>query len=322
MHEILVDSAANGVFAIEVDILHNLNVERIVVVGMGNIGSRIALMLLQSGLPPSMLTIIDGDTVESHNVSNQLCGKRLGVAKVEGFRSVVAGLLGIETAEKITSYKMFLGAEDIDLALQLAICKNSILIMAIDNTACAMPLYNNIIRDVPSIYMVMAANFSRYLRSNNGAGAIGAVSMMTNSGYFKAFFEDFYLSGKEVQLTDENACRQPNAALPGQIVANLAVSRLINYLRRKASKLPHEISNDPRAMAITTGRYYTTSFVDGMEEVVTVPFEDAVVDVLVNLHTLELTPRLRENSRMKTKIVEQLIENSNEQSNEQSHSAQ
>ena len=70
-----IDDSASGVFVVETK-----ENQRVVVVGVGNVGGKVVLSLLAAGVPPSQIIIIDFDTIESHNIANQLNGCMLGIA--------------------------------------------------------------------------------------------------------------------------------------------------------------------------------------------------------------------------------------------------
>src|SRR3990172_12168799 len=65
----------------------------VTIVGVGGLGSFAALALAKMGV--GTLTLVDGDTVEEHNVANQLYGpEQLGLLKVEACRDNLRRLNG------------------------------------------------------------------------------------------------------------------------------------------------------------------------------------------------------------------------------------
>ncbi len=301
----MIETSANGVFVIDMQLLEQQGINGIVVVGMGNIGSRIALLLLQSGILASQLTLIDGDTVEPHNLANQLCGAVTGIPKVEGFKNTVAAVLGENVADKLTLKPIFLG-EDNDSCMideQIYLLNDKLVIFAIDNTECVRVIYNEIVQ-YATIPMIMFANFSRILRKNNGAGGIGAVTVLPGSMYYRDFFNAFYLGGKEYKEGDENACRLPNAAIVGQDVATLAVKRIVNWSRFLGDKLPNEVTVSQEAMATAVGQDFK---VDENGDITTFPFSRSIINTKIVLATGELT-LVRTTAGTDTSAIE-LIEN-------------
>ncbi len=301
MNLVEMNTSANGVFSIDVEALKKCGVDEqksdvderksgadgILVIGIGNIGGKIADLLLRSGLPPTMLQIVDGDTVEAHNIPNQLCGTVEGVPKVTGFKRAIATTLGRSTGEAIVSHKLFLGSDEYPIQRQIEMCENKIIVFAIDNTECVKDIYNNIISKAENIPLIIVGNFSRFLRAKKGSGAIGAVTMLPGKGYYRSFFNNFYQNGKLYKEEEPSACRLPNASFAGSVVANLLVGRLLNYLRSLNEQLPIEVINSPEAMAYAVGQNLT---VNEDEEVTTYPLEHSVVNLTVNLHTGIITP--------------------------------
>lgn len=284
-----VNTSANGVFSIDLEVMVAEGITGVTVVGLGNIGSKIADLLLRSGLPPAMLRLIDGDTVEAHNISNQLCGSTVDLPKVVGFKKNVIRSMGKATAEEIETHTFFLGidSEDYPIQRQINLCENQILIFAIDNTECTKDIYNKILSKAVNIPLIIAGNFSRFLRATKGANATGAMTMLPTNAYYKSFFKAFYEGGRLHKDEEPSACRIPNASYAGSMVANMVVGRVINYLRFISDNLPTDVISSPEALAYAVGQNMS---VNEDEEITTYPFEHSAVSLTINLHTGQQTP--------------------------------
>jgi len=76
----------------------------LVVVGAGGIGSFLVLSLAKMGF--TSITVYDADTIEEHNVDNQLYGpKHLGMTKVAALAEVCMELSGVEITPKNEWFK-------------------------------------------------------------------------------------------------------------------------------------------------------------------------------------------------------------------------
>lgn len=272
----LIDDSASGVFVIETK-----PGQKVVVVGVGNVGGKIVLSLLAAGVPPNQIAIIDFDTIESHNVANQLNGCVLGIAKVDGLRSTVRHLYGDDVANAILTYQNALGEEDESFPLdaQRDLVQDSILILAIDSPNGMKNIYNNVLlHATPDI--VCAANFSKIYRDDNGNNAVGKITLMPDKIYYRAFCKSFADSALEISREDTiPACKQPNCSLPGELASALLVQRLMMFLRYRTGTLPASITNDVDALTGATGIVYEeTEFIDenGDDWVNYIPVKPAV----------------------------------------------
>mgnify|MGYP002359529785 FL=1 len=272
----LIDDSASGVFVVE-----TREGQKVVVVGIGNVGGKIVLSLLAAGVPPGQIVIIDFDTIESHNIANQLNGCLLGIAKVDGLKSTVRHLYGDAAADAILTYQNALGEdnEDFPLDAQRDLVQDSILILAIDSPKGMKNIYNNVLlHATPDI--VCAANFSKIYRDDNGNDASGKITLMPDKIYFRKFCESFANSALEISREDTTpACKQPNCSLPGELASALLVQRLMMFLRHRAKTLPASITNNTVDLTGTTGIVFEESeFIDENEDAWTnyTPVEPAV----------------------------------------------
>lgn len=259
-----IDDSASGVFVVETK-----ENQRVVVVGVGNVGGKVVLSLLAAGVPPEQIVIIDFDTIESHNVANQLNGHMLGIAKVDGLKSTIRYLYGADVANSVIAYQCALGEdhEEFPLAAQQYLVDGSIVILAIDSPKGMRNIYNNVLRHAtPDI--VCAANFSKIYRDDNGNEASGKITVMPDKVYFRKFCESFANSALEISREDTTpACKQPNCSLPGELASALLVQRLMMFLRYRNRTLPASITNNVTALSCATGIVFEESeFIDENED--------------------------------------------------------
>lgn len=254
----LIDDSASGVFVVETK-----QEQKVIVVGVGNVGGKIVLSLLAAGVPPNQIVIIDFDTIESHNIANQLNGCMLGIAKVDGLLSTVRHLYGNDVANSITAYQNALGEDDesFPLGAQQDLIQGSILILAIDSPNGMKNIYNNVLLyATPDI--VCAANFSKIYRDDNGNDASGKITLMPDKVYLRKFCESFANSALEISREDTTpACKQPNCSLPGELASALLVQRLMMFLRYRNKTLPASITSNVKALTEATGIVYEESVI-------------------------------------------------------------
>ena len=260
----IIDDSASGVFVVETKAE-----QKVVVVGIGNVGGKIVLSLLAAGVSPEQIVIIDFDTIESHNIANQLNGCMLGIAKVDGLKSTVRHLYGDNVGNAIIAYQCALGEdhEEFPLAAQQYLVDGSIVILAIDSPRGMRNIYNNVLRHAtPDI--LCAANFSKIYRDDNGNEASGKITVMPDKVYFRKFCESFASSALEISREDTTpACKQPNCSLPGELASALLVQRLMMFLRYRNRTLPASITNNVTALSCATGIVFEESeFIDENED--------------------------------------------------------
>lgn len=259
----IIDDSASGVFVVETK-----ENQRVVVVGVGNVGGKVVLSLLAAGVPPEQIVIVDFDTIESHNVANQLNGHMLGIAKVDGLKSTVRHLYGDNVGNAIIAYQCALGEdhEEFPLAAQQYLVDGSIVILAIDSPRGMRNIYNNVFRHAtPDI--VCAANFSKIRRDDNGNNASGKITIMPDKVYLRKFCESFANSALEVSSPDTPACHLLNCSIPGEWASVLLVQRLMMLLRYRNQTLPASITNNVTALSCATGIVFEESeFIDENED--------------------------------------------------------
>lgn len=85
---------------------------RVTIVGLGNIGSHVALTLARMGV--QRITLFDDDTVENHNLSSQSYGaKFIGVSKVEAIAFQIGEIDPLIQVRSITEKYQHHATEDI-----------------------------------------------------------------------------------------------------------------------------------------------------------------------------------------------------------------
>ena len=250
-----IDDSASGVFVVE-----TREGQKVVVVGVGNVGGKIVLSLLAAGVPPGQIIIIDFDTIESHNIANQLNGCMLGIAKVDGLKSTVRHLYNDDVANSVIAYQCALGEdhEEFPLDAQQDLVEGAIVILAIDSPKGMRNIYNNVFRHAtPDI--VCAANFSKIRRDDNGNNASGKITIMPDKVYLRKFCESFANSALEVSSPDTPACHLLNCSIPGEWASVLLVQRLMMLLRYRNQTLPASITSNVTALTQATGIVYEES---------------------------------------------------------------
>lgn len=120
------------------EVMEALRTKRVILFGVGGVGSWCAEALVRTGL--THLTIVDGDTVQPSNVNRQLPATRetLGRPKVEVLRE---RLLTINPeAEIVTVFENYFADGKTESGADLKICEYDYIIDAIDSVAAKTDL--------------------------------------------------------------------------------------------------------------------------------------------------------------------------------------
>ena len=135
------------------EVMKALRTKRVIIFGVGGVGSWVAECLIRTGL--LHLTIVDGDTVQPSNINRQLPATRetMGLPKVEALR---ARLLEINPEAEIVAIPEFYHGDNENLNAQIA--NHQFVIDAIDsvNDKADLILYASRVRGL-KIFSSMGA---------------------------------------------------------------------------------------------------------------------------------------------------------------------
>ena len=135
------------------EVMEALRTKRVIIFGVGGVGSWAAECLIRTGL--LHLTIVDGDTVQPSNINRQLPATRetMGVPKVEALK---ARLLEINPEAEIVAIPEFYHGDNENLNAQIA--NHQFVIDAIDsvNDKADLILYASRVRGL-KIFSSMGA---------------------------------------------------------------------------------------------------------------------------------------------------------------------
>ena len=199
------------------------------IIGCGATGSQVALSLANLGI--NNVTIWDGDKVESHNIPNQAFSlKHIGSAKVDAMQDIVKDI----APTQVLTWK-FINEYYVDQSPLMGI-----VFLLVDSMSERKIIWENCIKYKPHIKMMLETRlntFSGRIYTIN-PNQVTDITLWENNLY-------------EDETADTSACGVvPTMGPTATIIANIAITQAIHWLREGAVGLPPEIWVDLLTMSI------------------------------------------------------------------------
>ncbi len=192
------------------------------VIGAGATGSRIVLGLAKLGLAGNLIRVWDADTVERHNIANQVYGlEDIGKPKVEALATLV---------ERMTGAKIQTRPEMVDGSQRLG----TVVFLLTDSMASRKEIWMRGIKLKPSIKLMIET------RMGVDNGRIYTVS--PSQPLHIRSWEEMLYSSEQAQTS---ACGTPiTVGSTAEVVSGLAVWQLLRWWGIEQAKQRQETTDD------------------------------------------------------------------------------
>lgn len=188
----------------------SLKLEKVAVLGLGGLGSNIAISLSRVGV--GEIILVDYDVVEPSNLNRQqYFVKHIGMKKTDALKSIIDE---INPFVKIKTKDIFVTKENIDFLKEC-----DIVIEAFDDPKNKATLCNMVLRNFKDKYLIASSGMAGYYDSN---------IIQT-----KKIRDKFYICGDfEHEAKEGEGLMAPRVAICANHMANLAMKILIEGIKK------------------------------------------------------------------------------------------